>query len=245
MKELTVEELYYPNRKRLGSIIAGLSGAGKTTAVLSTLQQAINSPTFGEFHRFVIVDPKIQQGDYDILSPPIMNLEKAFKNIRKERVTVYWPNVNDLEYEVSSLINYLFELSNSNPRTTFTFVLDEASILITPTRIPAAVKKLAVQGRAKRILPIWISQRPIVNRWTDCNVSSMLLFRILPVDADVLSKRWGLDFESADETLQEQSYSFMHFDLEKATLNKMNPVELPKPPKKKKRTMKDKFLSLI
>ena len=73
----------------------------------------------------------------------------------------------------------------------------------------------------------------------------MLLFRVLPVDADVLSKRWGLDFEKADTILQEQNYSFMWFDLEKASLTKMNPVELPKPVKKKKRTMKDKFLSLI
>ena len=99
MKKLTVEDLYYPNRKRLGSIIAGLSGAGKTTAVLSTLQQAINSKSFGEFHRFIIVDPKIQQGDYDLLGEPISDLEKAFTSIRKERVTVFWPNVNDLEYE--------------------------------------------------------------------------------------------------------------------------------------------------
>lgn len=231
---MNIEKLYHPNSVELGSVISGLSGSGKTTAVISTLQQAIKSATFGEFHRFIIIDPKTQTGDYDILSEPISDLSKLFKSIRKNRVSLFFPDIDFIENQVSEIVDYVFALSDSEPKTSFTLILDEASTLITPSRIPNSLKRLSVQGRAKRIKPIFISQRPIVNRWTDANVSNLLLFRTLKVDADTLSKRWGVDFEEADSSLQEKPFSFIWFDLNKGRIQKMNPVPLPKPPKKKK-----------
>ena len=82
-------------------------------------------------------------------------------------------------------------------------------------------------------MPIWITQRPLVNRWTDANLSNMLLFRTLPVDADQLTKRWGLDFEENMNIIRNKDYSFDWFDLEKAKIKHMEPVKLPKKPRKK------------
>jgi len=232
---LTLEKLYHPDGKSLGSLFAGLSGSGKTTMCISTLQQAVKSKSFGEFHRFVIIDPKCQGGDYDLLAEPLRDMQKIFKSILKERVTVIWPDLEYLEGDVSQIVDYLFNISDNEPKTSFTVILDEASILITPTKIPLSLKRLSVQGRAKRIKPIFLSQRPIVNRWTDANLSNLILFNTLPVDFDVLSKRWGVDFVQNGESLREVPYSYIWFDMEKATFKKMVPVELPKPrPKKKK-----------
>ena len=69
--------------------------------------------------------------------------------------------------------------------------------------------------------------------------------RALPVDADNLSKRWGLDFSEVNEKLQEKKYSFMWFDLETAQLNMMNPVDLPKYQKRKKQGIGAKLRTLI
>ena len=44
---LTLERLYHPDGKHLGALVAGLSGSGKTTAVISTLQQAMKNKKFG------------------------------------------------------------------------------------------------------------------------------------------------------------------------------------------------------
>ena len=233
--ELNLERLYHPDGHHLGTLVSGLSGSGKTTVLISTLQQAVKHKKFGEFHRFVIVDPKTQGGDYDTLADPIIDLDEAMKSIEENRVTVYWPDIEYLEDDVSAFVNHIFALSDGEPKTSFTFILDEASTLITPTKIPTALKRLAVQGRGKRVKPVFLSQRPIINRWTDANLSTVLLMRTLPVDADVLQKRWGIDFESANEILAEKPYSFLWFDLEKATLTPMNPVPLPKPRKVKKR----------
>jgi len=233
MSDLTVERLFHPDGKHLGSIFAGMSGSGKTTAAVSMLQEASKSSKFNEHHRFIIIDPKRQPGDWDVLADPITDLKKASKSIRKERITLFWPEMETLEEEVSYLADYAFNLADSEPKSSYTFVLDESSILITPTQIPLSLKRLAVQGRAKKIMPIWITQRPLVSRWTDANVSNMLLFRTLPVDADQLSKRWGVDFESNMSIIREKDYSFAWFDLEKAKIKHMNPVDLPKKRRKK------------
>ena len=94
-------------------------------------------------------------------------------------MTVFYPNIDYLQDSVEYLIDYIFSIADSEPKSSFTFVLDEASILITPTKIPQQIKRLAVQGRAKKIKPVFISQRPIVNRWTDANLSTLLLFNTL------------------------------------------------------------------
>tara|TARA_R110000823_G_scaffold274141_3_gene393103 strand:+ start:290 stop:1048 length:759 start_codon:yes stop_codon:yes gene_type:complete len=238
---LKIEDLYLPDRKRLGTLWAGTSGSGKTTAVISTLRQAILSPKFGEFHRFIIVDPKVQNGDYDLLVDPITDIDKVFKSMDKERVTLYWPyyeefDTKTIENDISLIVDEMFKLADSEPRATFTFILDESSIVITPTRVPPSLKRLAVQGRAKGIIPSFISQRPLTNRWLDANLSNVLLFRMLPVDSDNLSKRWGLNFEESDAKIREKPYSFLRFSLEDISITQINPVELPKriPRKKKK-----------
>ena len=231
---LSLSRLYNPNGKNLGSLVAGLSGSGKTTAVISTLQQAIAHPEFGEFHRFVIIDPKHQVGDY-LLSDPEFDFVKVQKSILKNRVTLFWPDLENLELEVGEVVDYIFNMSNNEPRSSFTLILDEASILITPTRISTPLKRLALQGRAKRIKPVFISQRPIVNRWTDANLSNLLLFNTMPVDFDVLARRWGVNFELHAKLLRETPYSFLWFDMEKASMSPMAPVDLPKPKPKKTR----------
>tara|TARA_R110002012_G_scaffold309294_1_gene516221 strand:- start:1475 stop:2215 length:741 start_codon:yes stop_codon:yes gene_type:complete len=236
VSSLSLERLYHPDGKSLGALVAGLSGSGKTTAVLTTLQHAIRKGSgFGENHRFVIVDPKVQPGDYDLLAEPSTSAEDALHKIRKERVVVLWPDLDFVQEEVETLVSGLFNMADSSPEHSFTFVLDEASILITPSRIPPALKRLAVQGRAKRIKPVFISQRPIVNRWTDANLSTLLLFNTLPVDADTLGKRWGVAFDDHADSIRETPYSFVWFDMEKATFTAMEPVELPKQPTKRKR----------
>lgn len=234
---IDITKIYSPNGKSLGSLFAGTSGSGKTTAILTTLQAAIKSKEFGEFHRFVIVDPKTQSGDYDILAQPLSKVEDVFKSIRKNRVTLFWPNMDFLEDDIESVISYIFQLSDSEPKTSFTFVLDEAAIVMTPAKLPTEIKRLAVQGRSKRIMPIYASQRPLINRWTDANLSSMFLFRTLQVDADVLNKRFGVDFEAVNAKLLEKEYSFIHFDLETGGTTPVNPLplpKLPKPPKKRR-----------
>jgi len=245
MSSLNLKDLFHSDGKKLGSLFAGQSGSGKTVAVVSTLRSAILSKEFGEYHRFIIIDPKRQVGDYDLLADPERDLDKFLEKIATERTTLFYPNLEFIEEDVSAIVDRVFDLSDMEPKSTYTLILDESSILITSTKIPLSLQRLAVQGRAKRIIPIWISQRPIVNRWTDANLSSMFLFRTLQVDADNLSKRWGINFEEASQIINEKPYSFIWFNLENLTTSNMDPVPLPKriPRKKKKKNRLTTFFS--
>jgi len=233
---LNIKDLYHSDGNKLGSLFAGQSGSGKTVAVISTLRAAILSKEFGEYHRFVIIDPKRQVGDYDLLADSERDLDKFMDGIATKRVSLFYPDLEFIEDDVSAIVDRVFDLSDMEPKSTYTVVLDESSILITSTKIPLSLQRLAVQGRAKRIIPIWISQRPIVNRWTDANLSSMFLFRTLQVDADNLKKRWGIDFEESSKIINEKPYSFIWFDLQTLQTHNIDPVPLPKriPRKKNK-----------
>jgi len=249
-KQIHVSKLLKPSRAKLGSLVAGTSGSGKTTAMVSILSQAIKSKDFGESHRFVIIDPKVQKGDYDKLAKPMMNTQDTIKSILKNRTTVYWPDYEgfdqkSLQRDVSIIIDKIFDLANSQDELSFTVVLDEASILITANQIPSSIKRLSVQGRAKNILPIYISQRPLTNRWLDSNVTNIILFRMLPIDADNLTKRWGVDFDNVNEIISRQPYSFVKFDLEKASIQPIKPVDIPRKIWKEKETFRDKFFNFF
>lgn len=241
MSELSLDRLYNPDGKELGVLVSGLSGSGKTTAIISSLQKAIKSSDFGEMHKFVIIDPKHQGGDYDLLSNPIFDMDKMKKSIRKERVSLFYPRIETLEQDVEEVIKYIFDLATSTAEASFTFVLDEASALIQSNKIPDQLKRLAVQGRAKRIKPVFISQRPIMNRWTDANLSTALFFRILPVDSDLLERRWNLDAEEMAKQLEQKEYSFLFLDMETGKLNLQDPLPLPKPKPKKKKNVFTRF----
>ena len=233
--QLDLERLMKPDSNGLGSMVAGLSGSGKTKAVLHALQEASKGNRWGKKHRFVIIDPKVQGGDYDILSDPFVDVMPALKNMEKERITVFWPDMEFLDEQISAVIDHMFYLSERDPESSFTFVLDEAATVISGNKVPLSIKRVAVQGRSKRIKPIFVSQRPILNRWTDGNLSNLILFRVLPMDADLLSKRWGADFQAIDATIKGRPYSFAWFDLESGDLNFMAPVPLPKPKRKPKK----------
>ena len=74
-------ELLKANKSRLGTIISGTSGSGKTTAIVSMLRDAIRNPNFNEDYRFVIIDPKVQPGDYDKLVDPLTTVEETLDSI--------------------------------------------------------------------------------------------------------------------------------------------------------------------
>ena len=146
---MKVEAIFKPDKSKLGTLVAGTSGSGKTTAMVSMLRQAILNPKFPSTHRFVIIDPKVQAGDYDLLADPLTDMNEVMKSIPENRVTLYWPDYKKfdqktLEYDVSEIVDHMFEIQNQEPSMSFTFVLDESSILITPTQIPPSLKRLTV-----------------------------------------------------------------------------------------------------
>ena len=211
-----IEALFLPSNQSLHTLGFGKSGSGKSYAIKHLLAAAISDPiTFNKNHRFIIIDPKTQPGDYDDLATPLdgLNPKEIADSISENRVTLVWPDYDNVVEIVEYIIEILFSFAQAVENFSATFILDEAGELITHTTMPKNIGKLAVQGRAKRLKGVFLNQRPILNRKLDSQVESLILFDMIDIDSDNLMKRWGLNYEEWVPKIQEKKYSFLlvHF----------------------------------
>jgi len=72
-----------------------------------------------------------------------------------------------------------------------------------------------------------VNQRALSNKWVDSQAQGMTIFRLPLPDAEMLKKRWGLDFEEIDAELKQMKFSFAYYDLESLELSYYNPIEIP------------------
>ena len=101
---MKTDTLLKANKSRLGTIMSGTSGSGKTTAIVSMLRDAIVNPNYDENYRFVIVDPKVQAGDYDKLVEPLTDVDEVMTSIAENRTTLYWPDSTEFDEWMNNLI---------------------------------------------------------------------------------------------------------------------------------------------
>lgn len=224
-----ISDLIKPTKSSLHTAIFGRSGSGKTYFIKNSLYSAIKDlETFPKNHRFIIIDPKNQRGDYDALAEPIIfpDIEEILENINTKRTTVIWPDYDDIQYTIDSTIRILFEMADHQRTFSATLIIDEAGEVISHQKIPPMIGKIAVQGRAKNLKLIVLNQRPILNRKLDAQLEHMILFSMTDIDSDNLRKRWGISFESLDKNLDKTPYSFYHFNVMKNTKKLFGPLKV-------------------
>jgi len=211
-----IEAIFQPTNQSLHTLIFGKSGSGKSYFNIHLLKAAISDRiSFPKNHRFIIIDPKTQPGDYDQISTPLdgLNPKEIAESISENRVTLIWPDYDNVVEIVEYIIEILFSFADAVSDFSATFILDEAGELITHTTMPKNIGKLAVQGRAKKIKGVFLNQRPILNRKLDSQVESLILFDMIDIDSDNLMKRWGLNYDKWVPKIQEEKHSFLlvHF----------------------------------
>lgn len=208
-------DLLQPSESALHTTVFGKSGSGKTYAVKQFLYQAIKDvKNFGRNHRFVVIDPKAQPGDYDILAPPIYaeDFAEIVDSINENRITVIWPEYEYMAETIEFTIRTLFAFADTQPGFSATIVIDEAGEFISHQKIPPMVGKLAVQGRAKKLKGVFLNQRPLLNRKLDSQLQSMFIFDMHDIDADNLQKRWGIIFDDIHNDISSIKFSFYHIN---------------------------------
>ena len=139
------------------------------------------------------------------------------------------PDIQNAKIELDRIISYLFDMSELNPDFSASFILEESSTFIGSSvgSIPASVKRFATQGRSKGLSMLIVNQRALSNKWVDSQAQGMTIFRLPLPDAEMLKKRWGLDFEEIDTELKQIKFSFAYYDLESLELSYYNPIEIP------------------
>ena len=242
-------DLLLPDGKRLHTLISGQAGSGKTYLTEKVLKSAINDPAFGPEHRFILIDPKHEafKGIKTVKSMApswveriitrlrsgelrLEGLTPTFKwnsaKFRRSRAILIYPDVEELDFVLHTIINDLFKQSEA-PKSKFsaTLILDESTMVIGPHSIHPAVKRLATQGRSRMIRGVFISQRPISNRWLDGQVSEFVTFDPgMPQDADLLKRRWGINLDQFGPALSAKRYSWLRVQWPGPTYSVMEPI---------------------
>ena len=244
MPNLT-HELFLPDKKRLHTLVSGQAGSGKTYLLEKLLVSSISDPTFGPGHRFILIDPKHEafrgikvakahKPMVDRVVEAIKGEVKtstvqpssawSHKRFLKNRVVVIYPDLEELPFLLADIIDDLFKQS-ADPDFSATLVLDEAAVLIEPSRILPCIKRLATQGRSRNIRGIFVSQRPLSNRWLDGQVSDFILFDPgLPQDSELLKKRWGVNLDEHSPSLTAKRYSWLRVQFPGPTMTVMAPI---------------------
>ena len=207
--------------------VFGVSGSGKTCWMRELILRAQTSTAFGPKTRIVVFDVK-HEGYGDLVELPVSNYSDFSKSIRENRVTVIHPTIQGADEMLDDVIAELFDLAETVEGFAATLVLEESSTFITTTvsGVPDSIKRMATQGRSRRLTLILLNQRALNAKWVDTQTSSMTLFRLPHPDIDLIKKRWGVDPIALDERLKNHKFSFAHYDLESLELQYYLPITL-------------------
>ena len=219
---LDVEKMFGVDKASpCAKLIYGLSGSGKTVFLCESVRKSARSNNFSGSHRWVIFD--IKHDGYQSLAKPVNSVEAAISKLEKDRVVVIHPNIETAKVELDEIISHLFAVAEVNPNFSASFILEESSTFIGSSvgSIPSSVKRFVTQGRSKGLSIL------IVNQWVDSQAQGMTIFRLPLPDAEMLKKRWGLDFQEIDDNLKQVKFSFAYYDLESLDLDYYNPIEVP------------------
>ena len=214
--------------------VYGVSGSGKTYFLNRMLHATESDKEFGPLWRAIVVDVK-HDGYEDLVEELHTTASDAIETIQKNRISVIHADINYAQQDIDEIIEYLFHTAERVPEFTATLVIEESSTFITPTRVPASIKRLATQGRSLGLSLILANQRALSNKWTDTQSTSITMFRLAIPDRKLLKDRWGVDAEALDLKLATQKFSFAHYDLEDLGLRFFSALPPKKPSKKKKR----------
>ena len=228
-----LSDLYEPDQKLLTSQIAGRPGAGKSYFVKHTLEEYLKQNKDPMF-RMVYFCPK---NEMELKGVEIVGTDDLEKHLRKNRAAVVYPDPASAEWENDYCSDLLFELRGTNgSKFSAVYVIDDATTFITPRREPSdAMKRLVLTGRSKGVRAVMVAHHFVFNKIMEGSVENILVFGAAPKfqwgDA---AKRYGLDIETHQATLQENPYSYLWYRVTKGTSSMFPALEVKKPKKRKK-----------
>jgi len=223
-----LNDLFKPDYKSTLSVqVSGRPGSGKTYFLRETIKQFLKLSTDPDW-RLVYVDPKheINFGTEKQFHP--ISVDKLERHLRRYRVAVVYPDPDFIEAEVDYAIDTVFNIEQANPDFNCTFVVDDAQVFLSSRKAASpSFRRLSLTGRSKGIRFVSVSHSIIFSKDLEGSCSFLLCFN-LPFKAywaDSI-KRYGFDPEPFVEHLAAVPYSFVWFDVTKASAKLMKPIEI-------------------
>ena len=219
-----LDDLYLPDQKRLTTTLWGRAGSGKSYFIKKTLD-AFLKQNDDENLRVLYICPK-QEFTYPKVRPT--TLFQLQKSLRKERLTILYPDPTFFDAEADAAVDLMFGLREANDENFKGIIIIDDAQLILDSRKAASpsMKRLVLTGRSKGIRAVLVAHSPVVNKLMEGSTEHLLMFNMPYVNAyGDAKKRFGIALDPLQEQIAQTEYSFAWVDLVKGTTRLMNPIE--------------------
>jgi hypothetical protein len=157
-----------------------------------------------------------------------ITVDKLERHLRKNRFACVYPDTEHMDAEADVCIDLIFAIEQTNPDFSATICCDDSQIFIESRKsISTSFRRLSLTGRSRGIRFVSVSHSIIFSKDLEGSCSFLLCFN-LPFKAywaDSI-KRYGFDPEPFVEHLAAVPYSFVWFDVTKASAKLMKPIEI-------------------
>lgn len=231
---MKLDDLFTPTGKSLHKVVVGQSGSGKSV-FLETGAKAHLKQNKDPDYRMIYFSPK-NEGFVDLLPKDrrkrpvglVRSVEGMLKSVEKNRLTVFYPEIDGLDYTIDDTINALFDMKEVNPKMKATLIIDDSQVFLSSRKSASdAFRRLALLGRSRELNAIYVSHGLILNKTLEGQVDNLIFFTLpASVHWKAGEERYGFDPEPFVEPLKQTPYSFVIFDVRTAKSTLMQPILL-------------------
>lgn len=221
-----IDDLFKPDGKRLSVQVWGQAGSGKTFFLEHTLKAFLKKDK-DKFMRVLYISPKHEGILITKKNKPIFESEALAKSLRKNRLSVFYPWIEELEEQVDMAINMVFDMQGSDPRMKAVIICDDAQVFLSSRRsASSAHRRLALTGRSRNIRAIYVSHNIVFAKELEAQVSFLIGFtNPLPLYYRSSIERYGFDPEPFAKDMIAREYSFVWFNTRTREGILMEPID--------------------
>lgn len=223
-----LDDLYKPDYKsKLTTQIVGRPGSGKSYYLKHTILEFMKRNKDPNY-RLIFICPKNEMLLSDEKEHRPITPEQFERHIRRNRVSVIYPDTEFLDLQVDRIINHVFAIERENEGFSATIIIDDSQVFVESRKsISPAFRKLALTGRSRGIRYVAVAHSIIYQKDLEGSTSYIIMFN-LPFKQHWTDsiKRYGFNPEPYVEQLASTPYSHVWFDVTTTNVNLYPPLEI-------------------
>lgn len=213
-----LNDLYDVDGSKLNVMVWGQAGSGKSYFLEQTASAYLRGNQ-DPYYRMVYIAPK-GEGFESLLGKkekPVTNLEDFSKSVMRQRTTVFYPPMADLDLQVDEAINAMFDLRDQNPDLKCVIIIDDAQVFLSSRKAASdAHKRLALTGRSRGLRAIYVSHNIVFARELEGQITHLVGFsNPNPIYYKQAIERFNFDPAPFQEDINSKQYSFVYYDVTK------------------------------
>lgn len=224
---MNIDRIYGVDGSQLNVMVWGQAGSGKSYFMEQTAQAYLKGNQ-DPMYRILYIAPK-QEGFESLLAKkqkPAYNLDEVEKSMSKNRVTLFYPDMVDLDLQVDEAINMAFDLRSANPDLKTVIIIDDAQVFLSSRKAASeAHKRLALTGRSRGIKAVYVAHNIVFARELEGQIDMLIGFsNPNPIYYKQSIERFDFDPAPFQEAITSRRYSFVVKDILNNTTNLMAPI---------------------